>query len=123
LRGVIKEAALKTTGRTVLLEFLPPGLAEGSADSAIAAMGNSIATAPELDVARTIDGLLQAGDNGIYNTVVKTVERELIARVLKHSHGHLGKVCERLGIDRKTLRNKLRELGLSADKDPADAAD
>jgi len=36
------------------------------------------------------------------------VEREHIAKTLKMFHGHRGKTAESLGIDRKTLRAKLR---------------
>ena len=59
----------------------------------------------------------------MYHRVVGAVERELITRVLRHAHGHLGNACERLGIDRKTLRNKLRELGITPDKGASDFAE
>jgi DNA-binding NtrC family response regulator len=67
--------------------------------------------------------MLSAGEKQIYGKVVSAVERELITRVLRHAHGHLGNACERLGIDRKTLRNKLRELGITPDKGASDFAE
>ena len=40
------------------------------------------------------------------------VEKEHIARTLKIFNGHKGKTAERLGIDRKTLRLKLKKYGI-----------
>jgi DNA-binding NtrC family response regulator len=40
------------------------------------------------------------------------VEKEHIARMLKKCAGHRGKTADALGIDRKTLRFKLRQYGL-----------
>jgi two-component system nitrogen regulation response regulator GlnG len=120
LRGVIKEATLRTTGRTILPEFLPPGLVA----AATATLPQSVSERPaELDLVGSIEAMLSAAEKGMYDRVVKTVERELITRVLRHSHGHLGNACERLGIDRKTLRNKLRELGITPDTSETDSAD
>jgi two-component system, NtrC family, nitrogen regulation response regulator GlnG len=116
LRGAIKEATLKTTGRTILAEFLPPGLVAPAGDSNGSSVPNAGPSGSGLDVVGTIEAMLTAGDKQMYGKVVSAVERELITRVLRHAHGHLGNACERLGIDRKTLRNKLRELGIAPDK-------
>jgi len=40
------------------------------------------------------------------------VEKEHIIRTLEALHGHIGKASEALGIDRKTLRLKLRKYGI-----------
>jgi two-component system nitrogen regulation response regulator GlnG len=118
LRGAIKEATLRTTGRTILAEFLPPGLVAAGGDSTNAP---SVSQGPsDLDVVGTIESMLSGGEKEMYQRVLATVERELITRVLRHAHGHLGNACERLGIDRKTLRNKLRELGITPDKGASD---
>jgi two-component system nitrogen regulation response regulator GlnG len=120
LRGAIKEATLRTTGRTILPEFLPPGLLEAAASSSPVPAPSISPGTSAVDVVGTIEAMLRSGEKGMYHKLVDTVERELIARVLRHVRGHLGDACERLGIDRKTLRNKLRELGLSSDKNAAD---
>ncbi|MFO0844352.1 MAG: helix-turn-helix domain-containing protein [Gemmataceae bacterium] len=70
-----------------------------------------------------IEGMLNADEKGMYARVVGAAERELVTRVLKHTRGHLGRACERLGIDRKTPRNKLCELGVTPDKAAVDRAD
>jgi two-component system nitrogen regulation response regulator GlnG len=123
LRGAIKEATLRTTGRTILPEFLPPGLVAAGGDSTKAPIPNVGQAPSDLDVVGTIESMLSRGEKEMYHRVVGAVERELITRVLRHAHGHLGNACERLGIDRKTLRNKLRELGITPDKGASDFAE
>jgi two-component system nitrogen regulation response regulator GlnG len=123
LRGVIKEAALRTTGRVILPAFLPPELADSNPLPAAPGAGKH---AGGMDLAGSIEGLLASGANGMYARVLAGVERELITRVLRHTRGHQGQACERLGIDRKTLRSKLRDLGITLDKivsDRSEAAD
>jgi two-component system nitrogen regulation response regulator GlnG len=113
LRAAVREAALRCAGPVVLPEFLPPSLSARGAVS-------PAATAPEgrapLDLAVGIEEMLRAGGKGVYGRVIEAVERELIVRVLRHTHGHQGQACELLGIDRKTLRSKLRELGIAVDR-------
>jgi DNA-binding NtrC family response regulator len=41
------------------------------------------------------------------------VEKEHIAKTLKMLNGHKGKTAKQLGIDRKTLRSKLRKYGIA----------
>ena len=36
--------------------------------------------------------------------------------MLRHTHGHQSQASELLGIDRKTLRYKLREMGIVLDR-------
>jgi two-component system nitrogen regulation response regulator GlnG len=112
LRGAIKEAALRATGPFILPEFLPPGF--GSITGANPPPER--ARPAGFDLAGSIESLLQDGQKGMYGRIVEGVERELIARVLRHTHGHQGQACELLGMDRKTLRNKLRELGIVVDR-------
>ena len=48
------------------------------------------------------------------NQSLKDVEKEHIMEVLNHTHWHLGKACELLGISRPTLRHKIREYEISS---------
>ena len=48
--------------------------------------------------------------------VIEAVERWLLARVLRHTHGHQAQASDLLGVNRTTLRHKLRDLGLALDK-------
>jgi len=47
---------------------------------------------------------------------MEQVERVLLSRVLRHTHGHQTQASELLGLNRTTLRHKLRALGLALDK-------
>jgi two-component system, NtrC family, nitrogen regulation response regulator GlnG len=116
LRGVIKDTAIRTTGATIRPEFLPPELINASPQQSPLSQTTAVKRSAEFDVKEAIDSLLDAGDNELYERVLGAVERELITRVLRHTHGHLGRACERLGIDRKTLRSKLGDLRIVPEK-------
>ena len=47
--------------------------------------------------------------NGLYNKIIKTVEKPLITSCLSITKGNQIKAAEMLGINRNTLRKKLRE--------------
>jgi two-component system nitrogen regulation response regulator GlnG len=111
LQGVLKEAMLRTTGALVLPEFLPVALRARPRDQQPAPSGTE-----RLDVNALIEDLLMRGENYIHGQVVATVERALFKRILQETNGHLGHACERLGLNRSTLRYKLRDLGLSIDR-------
>jgi two-component system nitrogen regulation response regulator GlnG len=40
----------------------------------------------------------------------------LLARTLAHTHGHQAQASDLLGLNRATLRHKLRALGMALDK-------
>jgi DNA-binding NtrC family response regulator len=46
---------------------------------------------------------------------LRDVEKDHIEKVLKHYHWNQSQTATVLGIDRKTLRNKIREFGLQKD--------
>jgi two-component system nitrogen regulation response regulator GlnG len=123
LRGAIKEAALRTTGRTILAEYLPPGLIATDGQPPQPPVPLQGKGPAELDIAGSIESMLMSDERDMYQRVVGAVERHLIARVLRHTRGHMGNACERLGIDRKTLRNKLRDLDVSSGKGVSDHAE
>src|ERR1700677_329004 len=107
LHGAIKEAAIRTTGTIIRPEFLPAEIRNVASTSVAPSDRSPAKRSIEIDMTTTINDLLDSGDNDLYNRVLGVVERELIVRVLRHTHGHLGNACQRLGIDRKTPRNKL----------------
>jgi DNA-binding NtrC family response regulator len=117
LQSVIKEAMLHATGPILLPEFLPPEVRVGRS----AALEQPSQTG-EPDLRKTIDDLLKRGEGDLYAKVMRVVERALFTRVLQETHGHQGAASERLGLHRSTLRYKLRDLGLSADRASNDEA-
>ncbi len=56
------------------------------------------------------DGALPAA--GLYNRILKEVERPLIMQTLQVTRGNQVKASEVLGLNRNTLRKKIRELGI-----------
>jgi Fis family transcriptional regulator len=49
----------------------------------------------------------------LYNFVIREVEEPLLRVVLKHADGNQSRAAEILGINRATLRRKLREFGIN----------
>jgi two-component system nitrogen regulation response regulator GlnG len=112
LQSAIKQAMLNASGQILLPEFLPeqfhrPAEANGPAPRE---------EAEALDLPGLIESLLQIGEGNLHQKVVEAVERVLLARVLRHTHGHQSQASDLLGLNRATLRHKLRTLGLAVDK-------
>ena len=106
LRSTIKESALRTSGHAILPESLPPSLVEASATPRPGG----------LDIHQILETMLESGERNLFSKVMEPVERMLISRVLRHTHGHQSHASELLGIDRKTLRYKLRDMGIVLDR-------
>ncbi len=51
--------------------------------------------------------------NGLYSKIIKTIEKPLITSCLSVTKGNQIKAAEMLGINRNTLRKKLRELNIT----------
>jgi two-component system nitrogen regulation response regulator GlnG len=109
LQGVLKEAMLRGAGPLLMPQGLPAQIRSP-------APTEPIAVPHGLDLPALIDDLLRRGENDLYDKVVPAVERALLTRVLQETKGHLGQASERLGLNRSTLRYKLRDLGLSVER-------
>jgi two-component system, NtrC family, nitrogen regulation response regulator GlnG len=57
-------------------------------------------------------GLNQASPVGIYDTIIRRVEKPLIEAILKITKGNKKKAATILGINRNTLSKKMEELGI-----------
>jgi two-component system nitrogen regulation response regulator GlnG len=116
LQGAIKQAMLNSSGHLILREFLPPDLLRAPAAVPVEPGGGD-----HLDLPALIDELLRHPDGRLYEQVIAAVERVLLTRVLRHTHGHQAQASELLGLNRSTLRHRLRTLGLAVDKILTDA--
>ena len=57
--------------------------------------------------------------NGLYDRVLREVERPLIELSLEATRGNQVRAAELLGINRNTLRKKIRELGIDVLRAPS----
>ena len=121
LQGAVKQAMITASGHLIRREFLPLHLTAGGhvapLPAAPEANGKPTSQAEDhLNLEATIDALLKRADGKLHAEVIAAVERVLFARVLRHTHGHQTRASELLGLDRSTLRTRLRALGLAFDK-------
>jgi two-component system nitrogen regulation response regulator GlnG len=112
LQGVIKQAMLITTGPLIVPEFLPDLLLRDKRPDGVAPTEPMPATHLEA----MIDAMLKSGEKDVHAKVIQMVERLLLTHALRHTHGHQAQASELLGLNRTTLRYKLRDLGLTLDK-------
>jgi two-component system nitrogen regulation response regulator GlnG len=112
LQSILKQAMLNSSGHILLPEFLPENLRQPGR-----AASEPVVSAPAFDLAGWVDSFLREPRDGkLHERVVQAVERVLLIRALHATHGHQAQASDLLGLNRATLRHKLRELGLSVDK-------
>jgi len=120
LQSVIKQAMLKASGHVLVPEFLPENLRRAPALSLPAAGG---APAETFNLEGQLDALLRSGGGQVYEKLLKAMDRVVLPRVLRHTHGNQTQASELLGLHRTTLRSKLRSLGLAYDRTLVDGAE
>ena len=59
---------------------------------------------------------LKGKEGRIYQVMLEAMERSLIQNTLKITFGNQLKAAKLLGINRNTLRTKIKKLGISVDK-------
>ena len=112
LQGAVKQAMLNASGHLILPEFLPDYLMRPAGQQV------PIAAGEPLELAALVDALLARPGGQVHEKVIAAVERVLFIKVLQHTHGNQLKASEILGLNRSTLRHRLRALGLATDKGP-----
>jgi two-component system nitrogen regulation response regulator GlnG len=117
LQGVVKQSMLNASGHVILPEFLPPQLEPAPAPVVC------VATQQRLDLETLIESLLKSSDGRVYSQVIAAVERLLFVQVLRHTHGHQAQASDILGLNRSTLRHRLKTLGLTVDKAPTESSE
>jgi DNA-binding NtrC family response regulator len=103
LHSVIRQAMLNTVGPMILPEFLPEAVREHGRPKAQAAAGP-----PAPDIPAYLEQRLRE-----QSQLVELLERHVITRVLDEAGGNQSRAAKLLGITRGSLRNKLRDLGIT----------
>ena len=110
LQSVLKHSILHATGTIVLPEFFPHFIQDPTSQNVI----DPIDTASWDSFLKS---QLQQGGDDLFSKWQDLTERHLLTEVMKHAEGNLSQASRLLGINRRTLRTKLRTLGLrSADE-------
>jgi Fis family transcriptional regulator len=67
-------------------------------------------------VKKALDGYFKDLDGekptAVYNMVINCVEKPLLETILRYSDGNQTQAAEMLGINRNTLRKKMKEYGI-----------
>jgi two-component system, NtrC family, nitrogen regulation response regulator GlnG len=120
LENVIRRLAALYSQETITLEVIQQELAELNAQSA---SGSSDGESDNLSAAveRHLRSYFDAhGDSlppaGLYDRVLKELERPLISMTLEATNGNQIKSAHILGLNRNTLRKKIRELNIPITK-------
>lgn len=109
LETVVRQALLQSTGSVLLPEFLPATVRTGVSE-AFAAGG---AAALPSDLAPFIDQQLRRKSRNLYGETLTLMERYVLTRILRHSHGNQSEASRILGITRGCLRARIRALGIT----------
>ena len=112
LQGVVKQAMLNASGRLLLPEFLPEHLRRRRPRG----RRGRRARPRRWTCRRSSRTHLRTPDGRLYEEVIAAVERVLLTRALRQTHGHQTQASELLGLSRATLRHKLRTLGVAVER-------
>ena len=110
LQSTLKQAMIQATGPVLLPEFLPVALREpaGAALVRPAAPGS-----PTSQLNAFIGAQIRAGTQSLHADLIAYVERILLDHVLYYTEGNQSQAAQILGITRGSLRNKIRDYGIS----------
>jgi two-component system nitrogen regulation response regulator GlnG len=120
LQTAIRRAMLMATGPTIVPEVLPKEIRKNLPTAQGASFSSNYE--PSVDLGRFVDQLTAADSTNLYQETLQMMERYLIARVLRETHGNQSQAARRLGITRGSLRNKMRDLGIQIEQ-VVDASD
>jgi len=112
LENVIQRAMVMATGGVILPEHLP--IAPVSAVASVTA-DTTLEDVIEQKLTECVRGLEGLPEARLYDLMVGLVEKPLLKAVLRETRGSQVKAAALLGINRNTLRKKLREHGIDPD--------
>jgi two-component system nitrogen regulation response regulator GlnG len=109
LQSVLKQALLQASGAVLVPAFLPEHLTHSHENAAMPKWE----AASESDFEAFIQQRLESGSGDLYGDAHEKLDRILLPLVLRFTDGNQHQAARLLGIARQTLRQKLRDLGLS----------
>jgi two-component system, NtrC family, nitrogen regulation response regulator GlnG len=110
LENVVQHAMVMAAGGVILPEHLP--IVPGAAPPPAAA--GTLEQLVDQKLAECVRGLGRRESANLYDLLIALVERPLLRAVLQETGGNQLRAAALLGINRNTLRKKLRQLGLTA---------
>jgi nitrogen regulation protein NR(I) len=113
LENVVQRAMVMATGGVILPEHLPIGPVSAAASVAVDATLEDVIERRLLDCVR---GLREHARANLYDLVVGLVEKPLLRAILRETGGNQVRAAHLLGINRNTLRKKLKEHGIDPDQ-------
>ena len=105
LQSVLKQALLWAAGPVLTPEFLPSIVQDDPKQALSQTVGES-----QWDL--FVHRRLREGTDSLYAEWTEMTERVLLTHVLDHTGGNISQAARILGINRRTLRTKLHELGM-----------
>ncbi len=108
LQGVIQQAMVSASGHVITPDYLPADLSSPTSATSSASHSTRL-----LELFESAD---REYPGHIHGKVMEEVERQLIQHVLGVTHGNQSQASELLGINRATLRAKLKQFGISIEK-------
>jgi two-component system nitrogen regulation response regulator GlnG len=117
LENLVRRLVVLNNAEVISVETVDAELSHGTPDSG-PSTGDSLGTAAELHLRRYFTahgGSLPA--RGLYDRVLREIERPLISLSLEATRGNQIRAAELLGLNRNTLRKKIRELDIQVVRD------
>lgn len=90
----------------------PAPSSDGRVEAPVVACSLEVAVIQGLD--RYFTDLEGAPASGVYDMVIRTVERPMLEVVMRQAGGNQLRAADILGINRNTLRKKLQQHGLAS---------
>jgi len=112
LRAAVEHAAVIARGAALRPEHLPPREVTATGAGPLETAGHHVDAAIKdwAAAARAAFGRLPEPD--LHNRAIRLVEATLLREALAHAGGNRTAAAKLLGLDRATLRTKLRQFGL-----------
>jgi two-component system nitrogen regulation response regulator GlnG len=107
LQNVVKQALLRASGAVLLPAFLPEILGDRREPEP-----SSVPSGEDLGLTSFVRSRLDPDARTLYAETHRQTDRVLLTQVLEYADGSQQRAARLLGIARRTLRLRLRELGL-----------